>query len=196
MPVCEHIGTRGANNGKACKNAANHGAYCKKHQKREVPTNLAQDSVFGNGKAAPAEPPRDKLRFSVFKWTIVSQQDFGRMSDAEKRQFKNVIDFLFDPNNLPDYLHDRNNEDSRVNIRDIKEQHYYEVGEKQHRLHVHGVAKLAHVGYYRLDEAKMRAVCLKLLGRAVHLSISASGDADAAWNQYILKMQNAKPVEL
>jgi hypothetical protein len=157
---CKHIGTRGGNAGKGCRNKANHGDFCAKHKKKKCPA-LAQDEVFGQPEQPQKEPAAAKYKFSVFQWTLNSQS-----------------------------------EDPQKNLADIKSEWYFEVGNAQHWLHVHGALKLKHNGNYRLSNEKIRGVVEKILGKKVHLNATGTGDADAAWHQYITKQQGAEEVEL
>ena len=57
----------------------------------------------------------------------------------------------------------------------VKLESYFEVGDKQGRLHIHGVLKLAHTGNYQMDRAKISGVVAGVLGHKVHLNIVGSG---------------------
>jgi hypothetical protein len=47
-----------------------------------------------------------------------------------------------------------------------------------------------------LSNEKIRGVVEKILGKKVHFNATSSGDAEAAWRQYITKQQAAKEVNL
>jgi hypothetical protein len=99
----------------------------------------------------------------------------------EKRQFKNLVDFIFSEDKIDKYLEDRTcPDDSKKNLGEVKSEYYYEVGDTQHRLHVHGITKLRHTGNYRLSNEKIRGVVEKILGKKVHFNASGSGDPEAA----------------
>jgi hypothetical protein len=193
---CKHIGTRGGNAGKGCRNKANHGDFCAKHKKKKCPA-LAQDEVFGQPEQPQKEPAAAKYKFSVFQWTLNSQSDFSNMTTEQKHRFKNLVGFIFSEDNIVRYIEDRTSpEDPQKNLADIKSEWYFEVGNAQHRLHVHGALKLKHTGNYRLSNEKIRGVVEKILGKKVHLNASGTGDTDAAWLQYAKKNQAAEIVDL
>jgi hypothetical protein len=197
--LCQHTGTRGGNAGKACRNkAVCQDKWCKKHDKKKCPA-LAQDEVFGAPEKVNVEPAaeKEKFKFSVFHWTVNSQSDFSQMTTDQKYQFKNLVDFIFAEENIDKYLEDRTSpDDSRKNLAEVKSEWYFEIGDSQHRLHVHGITRLKHTGNYRMSNEKIRGVLEKVLGKKVHFNASGSGDPDAAWLQYCKKNQNAEKVEL
>jgi hypothetical protein len=161
-----------------CQNKANCGDFCAKHKKKARPA-LAQDEVFGKPEAAQA-PDKPKYKFSVFQWTLNSQSDFGEMSTDQKRQFKNLVDFIFAKENIPKYLEDRTSpEDPAKNLAEVKSEYYYVVYIVF--LHCHGLLKLSHTGIYRLSNEKIRGVVEKVLGKKVHFNAAGSGDPEAAW---------------
>ena len=86
--------------------------------------------------------------------------------------------------------------DPAKNIRKLKTEFYFEVGESQGRLHVHGVVDLQHVGNYQLCVDWVRAVLEKILGGKIHFNAQGSGNAEAAWQQYMTKKQGSNEVEL
>lgn len=99
--------------------------------------------------------------------------------------------------NIHKYMEDRTlPDDVQKNIADCKIEWYPEVGDSQHRLHIHGVLELKHTGNYRICNEKIRGVIEKILGYKVHFNATGSGDAEAYWRQYITKKQNATEVEL
>jgi hypothetical protein len=87
---CQHVGTRGGNAGKACRNkAVCQGKWCKKHDKKKCPV-LVQDEVFGKPEKVNEAEPGTKYKFSVWHWTLNSQSDFSQMTTEQKHQFKKV----------------------------------------------------------------------------------------------------------
>jgi hypothetical protein len=163
--LCQHIGTRGGNTGKACCNkAVCQGKWCKKHDKKKCPVS-AQDEVFGQPeRAGPQKEPPAKYKFSVFQWTLNSQSDFSNMTTEQTHQFKNLIDHIFAEENITKYLEDRTSpHDPQKNLTKVKSEYYIEVGNAQHRLHVHGALKLKHTGNYRMSNKKIRGVVEEIL---------------------------------
>ena len=118
------------------------------------------------------------------------------MSADQKLRFKNLIEFIFEAPGVARYLIDSNNEDPTKNLRDIKSEFYFEVGGDQHRLHAHGFISIAHTGHYRLGVERVQGICAKVLGHKVHFATQAAGDPNKAWEAYILKAQQAQPVQL
>jgi hypothetical protein len=194
--LCQHTGTRGGNAGKACRNkAVCQDKWCKKHNKKKCPA-LAQDEVFGAPEKVSVEPAT-KYKFSVWHWTLNSQSDFSQMTTEQKHQFKNLVDFIFAEENIDKYLEDRTSpDDPRKNLAEVKSEYYYEVGDAQHRLHVHGAIKLQHTGNYRLSNEKIRGVVEKILGKKVHFNATGSADVERVWAQYMQKQQTAEKVNL
>jgi hypothetical protein len=95
------------------------------------------------------------------------------------------------------YLEDRTSpDDPRKNLAEVKSEYYYEVGDTQHRLHVHGTIKLQHTGNYRLSNEKIRGVVEKILGKKVHFNATGSADVERVWLAYYKKNQEAEKVEL
>ena len=194
--ICQHVGSRGGNADVQCKNRAKIGNYCVKHKKKKVNTNLADDPVLKDT-APKTQVAAPNHKFSVWKFTLNSQKDFSKMTGAEKTNFKNAVEFVFNDQDLPKYLADRTSpEDSRKNIVKIKVEWYAEVGEKVHRLHVHGVVDLTHSGNYQLDIPKIKKLFEQLLGKNIYFNASGSGNAEAAWAAYMSKSGEAKQVEL
>jgi hypothetical protein len=134
--------------------------------KKKCPA-LAQDEVFGMPEKVNVEPAaeKQKYKFSVWHWTLNSRSDFSQMTTEQKHQFKNLVDFIFVEENIDKYLVDRTlPDDPRKNLAEVKSEYYYEVGDTQHRLHVHGAIKLQHTGNYRLSNEKISGVVEKILG--------------------------------
>jgi hypothetical protein len=87
---------------------------------------LAQDKVCGNvqNKAAQA-PEKTKYKYSFFQFTLNSQFDFGEMSTDQKRQFKNLMDFIFAEKNIPKHFEDRTSpDDPAKNLAEVKSKWY------------------------------------------------------------------------
>lgn len=59
-------------------------------------------------------------------------------------------------------------EDSEKNITKMKVKHYFEVGNVQHRLHIHGLRSVKHTGNYRMHSEEV------LVDKKVHLNIVGS----------------------
>jgi hypothetical protein len=171
------------------------GKWCKKHDKKKCPA-LAQDKVFGAPEKANQAEPATKYKFSVWHWTLNSQSDFSQMTTKQKHQFKNLVDFIFAEENIHKYLEDRTLPDNpQKNLAEVKSEFYYEVGDAQHRLHVHGALKLKHTGNYRLSNEKIRGVMEKILSKKVHFNATGSADVERVWAQYMQK-QAAEEVKL
>jgi hypothetical protein len=119
------------------------------------------------------------------------------MTTEQKHQFKNLVDFIFAEENIHKYLEDRTSpDDPQKNLAEVKSEFYYEVGDAQHRLHVHGALKLKHTGNYRLSNEKIRGVVKKILGKKVHFNTTGSADVERVWAQYMQKQQAAEEVKL
>jgi hypothetical protein len=75
MEVCSHVGTRGKSAGIACRNKKiGNTPWCKKHQKKVVPTDLSRDAVFGDPNAEVAVPPAAWNKYSVWKWASIGRR--------------------------------------------------------------------------------------------------------------------------
>ena len=173
--ICAHVGTRGGNADVQCKNRAVVGNYCIKHKKREK-ANLANDDVL-NDKIPKEQVAAPNTRYSVWKITLNSQKDYTKMTDADKLQFKNALSFIFNDEDIVKYLTDRTNpDDAKKNIKSLKIDFYLEVGEKQGRLHAHGLMELSHTGNYTLELQKIKGVISKLLGSGVYFNAVGSRD--------------------
>jgi hypothetical protein len=65
------------------------------------------------------------------------------LNQEQKPQFKNLVDFIFAEENIDKYLEDRTSlDDPKKNLAKVKSEYYYEVGNTQYQLHVHGAIKL------------------------------------------------------
>lgn len=196
MSTCKHVGKRGAAAGKACKNKATNGDYCRRHKKKVVDTDLTRDEVFGTAGAPAPATPAVKFRFSVWKWTVNTNRDLSKMSVEDKKRFKNAIEHIFGEEGVARYLVDSTHEEPTKNIAELKSQWYFEVGSEQHRLHTHGIVALKHTGNYRMAVENVRAVLNGILGGNVHFTATASGDATRAWEAYMEKAQGENVVKL
>jgi len=194
---CKHVRKTGKNPGGQCTRKAcdKYNGYCYNHKKRVVDTDLTKDEVFGKP-AQKVQEDKEKLRFSVWRFTLNSQQDLTKMSADQKMRFKNLIEFIFTAPDVARYLVDSNNEDPTKNLRDIKSEFYFEIGTDQHRLHVHGFISIAHTGHYRLGVERVQGICAKVLGHKIHFTAQAAGDPNKAWQEYITKSGQAQQVAL
>ena len=193
--ICAHAGTRGGNTDVQCKNRAKVGDYCVKHKKRKK-ANLANDDVL-NDKTPKEQVAAPTTPYSVWKITLNSQKDYTKMTDANKLQFKNALSFIFNDEDIVKYLTDRTNpKDAKKNIKKLKIDFYLEVGEKQGRLHAHGLMELEHTGNYTLELQKIKGVISKLLGSGVYFNAVGSGDPQKAWADYMAKGNNTKKVDI
>jgi hypothetical protein len=115
----------------------------------------------------------------------------------QKHQFKNLVDFIFTEENIDKYLEDRTLlDDPKNNLAEVKSEYYYEVGDMQLRLHVHGVIKLQHTGNYRLSNKKIKGIMEKIPGKKVHFNTTGSADTKRVWVQYMQKQQTTEKVNL
>jgi hypothetical protein len=115
----------------------------------------------------------------------------------QKRQFKYLVEFIFAEENIHQYLEDQTTpDDAQKNLAEVKSEWYFEVGDAQHRLHIHGMLKLKHTGNYRLSNEKIRGVTEKILGKKVHFNATGSADVEQVWLQYMQKQQAAEEVKL
>jgi hypothetical protein len=77
--------------------------------------------------------PVTKYKFSVWHWTLNSLLEFSQMTMEQKHQFKNLVAFIFEEENIDKYLEDRTSpDDPRKNFTEMKSEYYYEVGNTQH----------------------------------------------------------------
>jgi hypothetical protein len=116
-------------------------------------SHVAQDEFFGAPEKANQAEHATKYKFSVWYWPLNLQSDFSQMTTKQKHQFKNLVDFIFAEENICKYLEDRTSpHNPQKNLAEVKSEFYYEVGDAQYRLHVHGTIKLQHTGNYRLSK--------------------------------------------
>ena len=178
---CKHIFARGRNEGKPCPSKGLHNGYCVKHKKAVVP----QEVIDAVG-APPAEPKR-KAKFSAWKWTINSNTPATKASPARVGVFKDLIAFIFAPDNVVEYLRDSTNADAQANIIELASAFHFEIAPTTHAVHAHGVVKLEHSGFYRLALKEIRAIMAAVWGKNVHFDVHAEGNAERAWDQYMVK---------
>lgn len=193
---CEYI----TSTGKTCRlNKQNGTPYCNRHiVRKRAQVDLAKDEVFGvPEREKPIEPKKDKISYSSFKITINSQKDFSILSTDQKKLFKTFIEFIFNNDNISMFLTDQSNRDDPMkNIINIELDHYFEVGDSQHRLHAHGFINLEHKGYYRMDVKSIRELSKEILGYTIHIDNQASGNPIRSWENYIKKKQDSNVIEL
>ena len=162
--------------------------YCYKHRKAVVPGHV----VAAVGQVAE---PKRKFKYSAFRWTINSNTSTVGMNVDQVAEFKRLIGFVFDKGNVEEYLVDRNSaDDPKANLDELDSVYFFEIAPTTHALHAHGVVKLKHHGMYSLSTDVIREVIAGVLGKKVHVNVQASGDADAAWAQYMQKNQAAEQV--
>lgn len=193
---CEHEFSRGKQAGEKCKNKANFGGFCSRHKKTDERPDMSHDEVFGDSPAPKKEKSPPKIKHSVFKWTINSNQDIRTMSAENKRKFKVLIEMVFEPERVARYLVDKTNEDSAENIKELESSFYFEAGDKFGRLHAHGYLKIAHTGFYHFKTAEFRNLAEKTFGSKMHVNVIGASDAEASWRQYIAKKSASSVVEL
>jgi hypothetical protein len=138
-----------------------------------------------------------KPRYSAFLITLNSQAVYTKLTPADKRKFKALIETIFDKDNIAAYLTDRTNPgDARAHLIDTRVTYEFEVGSKFSRLHMHGYLRVVHTGIYTVDVRKMRTVCERVLGKQIHLDVRGMADTDAAWTAYLKKNAGKQKVEL
>jgi len=123
-------------------------------------------------------PPKNK--YSVFKISINTLKDYSKLSNTDISKFQKLVDYIFSKN-IKKYLV------GEGPIKDIKFNNKYEIGDAQHRFHVHGTVQITHLGMYKLDIAKIREVINKWMGYKLNLSIHASGNPVKEWEDYVNK---------
>lgn len=187
---CKHKFARGAKEGESCKAKGKHDGYCYKHKKTVVPDEIVE-AVSG---AKPEAPPK-KLKYSSFRWTLNGNTSAAKMSPADVAEFKRLVGFIFAEDKVPDYLLDRTSpDDPRVNMIELKSTWFFEVAPTTKALHAHGILKASHHGNYSLQIDIIREILTGCLGKKCHFNVTASGDPDAAWEQYMQKNQAAEKV--
>ena len=199
---CNHTFSKGTKSGQTCKKKPRGGAtYCYKHSKTtpdksERANAIKDDPIFNNSKtivttAAPKE------RYSVWLGTINSQLDYSKMTDKQKRDFKDFSDYLLNRDNLIRYLTDaKSPDDVNQNVRELSVEHYFEVGGSQNRLHLHFQLAITHTGHFSLECNKIREIAKKILGYNIYLNAPVQSDPVRAYAAYIKKMQDSSVVKL
>ena len=183
---CKHIFKRGKETGTKCNKNGLHDGFCHKHKKTAVP----QEVIDAVGQAPKAKV---KSRFSAFNWTINSNT--AATTKTQVDQFKEIIEFIFRPDSVVEYLRDgQNADDPSANIVDIASVFHFEIAPGNKTVHAHGAVKLEHHGHYRLALHEIRAIVEGILGKKIHFQVQPSGNAERAWEQYMTKNQGADKV--
>ena len=166
------------------------GKTVRRKSKLKPAIDLSSDSVLGID--APAKGTRGsekkKPRSSVCAVTINLNKPYDGLSADEKARFKQFADYLFDKRNIVKYLTDQTNpSDPKKNIDNLQLDYNFEVGRLHGLLHLHGLIRIQHHGFYRLRLNDIREVARRMFGHAIHLNAPVSGDPIAAWQAYMKK---------
>ena len=181
---CKHAIKVGKFAGTNCTNNAHHNGFCWKHKKAAGPNEMVE--AFGES-AAKKKPI--KYKFSAFRFTVNSNTSALKMTKDQVHEFKKLIGFIFDKENIAEYLVYKTATDPKTNLVDVQSAYHFEIAPTTHAVHVHG--KLKHTGYYSMSIDTIRSVIDGVLGKKIHFNVKASGDSDLAWTQYIIKNQSA-----
>ncbi len=187
---CNHTIKTGKFAGRKCKNTAHHDGYCWKHKKVQVPKEVAE--AVGMAPEKPVVKP--KYKFSAFRWTVNSNTSATKMTPEDVGEFKRLIGFIFSAENVAEYLEDRTAPDPKTNLDDVQVEYHFEIAPTTHAVHAHGVIKLKHHGNYQISMDAIREIIAGVLGKRIHFNVSASGNADLAWEQYVRKNQSADKI--
>ena len=153
---------------------------------------LKKDPVFASAyELSGHSNAGKKQKSSVWLVTINSNKAYSAMSELDKRKFKQFGDYVMSPSNFTKFLQDRTSpSNSTQHIDNLDLEHQFEVGAKMDRLHLHGLAKLTHHGFYSLRANAIRDFARKCLGYTINLQSPVSSDATQLWRQYISKSAN------
>ena len=188
MEDCKHHYKSGKTAGERCRKNGRHDGYCHRHMKKAVPANIA--AAVG---VEPA-PKAAAFKWSSFRWTLNSNASALSVSEAKVAEFKDVVKFVFSEDNVVEYLRDRTDADPSKNIDSIDCNWHFEIAPGNKSIHAHGIVKLKHHGNYTMLIDRIKAVVSGILGKKVHFNVTASGNADEAWAQYMAKNAAADKV--
>lgn len=190
---CQHVYARGKRLGQQCTVKPKSGNRCWRHPEKKIDSiNLDNDPVFSAG-GPGTKPKQEKVHHSVWNITINSNKTYESMTESQKSDFKDFADYLFDTTTTRRFLTDAKAGD---NIIELKCEKYFEVGDNQHRLHLHGQIMLTHRGHFRLETNKIREFAHRALGYPIHLNAPVGSDHVRAYSEYMAKKANAEQVKL
>jgi len=195
MKRCSHIFWRGKERGQQCSRMTK-GQKCHKHKgcqddsvaANEKVAKLQSDEVFGSNNEDQAIP-KGKLKSSIYLITINSNKTLESMSSAEKKQFKDFVEFVFSQDNLKDnYIVDNHGLDVNGIIESFELESHFEVSPKTNRIHCHIYINIQHRGHisFRIDD--IRALAAKIFPDKIYISFSVSSDPTIAMKNYTRKM--------
>lgn len=194
---CTHILEKGKNKGSRCgKNASPGKEKCYIHSKptkdREI--DLSNDPIFSQKQEQ--KPKKDNSKYSIYHITINTNKNYNTMTPEQKEDFKAYSVYLFGEKGFLKYIKDLTNPESLNNILKTKMEYYFEVGSKLHRLHLHAIVKIKHIGYMKFMANELRENSKNMLGYPIHLNSPVSNDAIKSWEKYIQKKQNSNVIQL
>ena len=148
---------------------------------------LQKDPVFASAYQMTGHKPQ-KERSSVWLITINTNKAYSTMTEEDKKKFKRFADYLMSRSHFLQFLRDATSPTNpAANVDDLQLEHKFEVGTKLDRLHLHGLAKLTHHGFYSLQANAIRDFARKALGYTINLQSPVSSDPTQAWRQYMSK---------
>lgn len=205
MSRCVHIMRGGQRVGEHCNTFAryehNGRPLCKRHltqaeryarNEKQYAAMLAAANERVQGGAGKIKRARDapQQKKSIFLFTINSQKSIKNMGEAEQEHFVDVVEAMFSPDNVLDYVTDYfNRGDPNENLTDGRVDVAFEIGKEKHRLHAHGVVDLTHTSMYKLNFKKIRQDLQDALGYKVHFNAEVARGApnSSRMEQYMLK---------
>jgi hypothetical protein len=146
---------------------------------------LLNDPIFNNG--VKRQKKRAGERNSNWNFTINSNSNYGKMTDQDKKLFKNFMNFVFDEDRILDYITDKESpSNSRKNIDKVKIDFYYE-NSANNLLHAHGILRIKHHGFIRLRLNDIRQLARKIFGKNIHIDAPVNSDTNTSWENYMKK---------
>src|SRR5277367_2320153 len=151
MVKCEYVIEQGRRKGKKCHRygctKVDDKWLCNRHKLKS--TQEERDEFLEEYTHKPVKKQQQKTKYSVFMITVNSNSDFQKFSTESKRKFKNLAAYIFS-NNIKKFL------TGEGDITDFESDYEIEVGEKQNHVHLHGIVKVEHNGFYQLQTSKLR----------------------------------------
>ena len=180
---CEYLLQQGKRTGQTCNRYGNTKVVdgknmCFRHQKINERSKNDSNQVVTELNDKPKGP-----RYSVFKITINTLKDYQNISNTEKARFKKLANYIFSEN-IRKYLKNVGKEGSII---DLKTDFQFEIGEVQHRLHLHGLVQVKHDSFYKLDTPSIRTLTNTYMGYKLHVDVQANGDPTKTWEDYMNK---------
>ena len=176
---CQYIFSRGKRRDQQCDHFANYDGYCGKHKQivdRKIGRSIKAKSdlnEFLNGEAQVAIPQKQKNKQSIFLLSINTNRTVDKMDQKNREDFKALADALFNENEIFDFVIKRYGREPPEDnlIVDRWTDFNYEVGEENHRLHLHAVIDIKHNSNLLIDLPRLRNFINEKMGYKLNVNL-------------------------